>query len=238
MKPPAWVERLADRWMSQFTHEHGLQVEEKAAFAPAGLKTLLHVACGHANLSQIPIPGFHENGWRELRIDADESVKPDVVGSMVNMAMVPDEFAEAIFSSHGVEHLYWHDVPLAMAEFHRVLKEDGFAVTTCPDVQAAAQMIAEDRLFDTAYQSAVGPITPFDILYSYRPYVQANPQWMAHHCGFTITTLIAVFRDAGFESFYGFRRPDAFDLWLLASKCKRSPEDMASLAKQFLIPAV
>lgn len=238
MKPQAWVERLADRWLSQFTHKHGLQVTKKAAFAPAGLKTLLHVACGNADLRQIPVPGFHDTEWRELRIDADRSVKPDIVGSMVNMAMVPDEFAEAIFSSHGIEHLYWHDVPLAMAEFHRVLKNDGFAVTTCPDVQAAAQMIAEDRLFDTAYQSAVGPITPFDILFSYRPYVQANPQWMAHHCGFTITTLIAVFRDAGFESFYGFRRPAAFDLWLLASKRQRSPEDMANLAKHFLITTV
>lgn len=235
MKPRVWFERLADRWLTHFKDSHGLHAAIMAAHAPTGVKTLLHVACGHANLTNVPLPGFHETGWRELRIDADQNVKPDIVGSMVSMAAVPDDFAEAIFSSHGIEHLYWHDVPLALAEFHRVLKDDGFAVTTCPDVQAAAQMIAQDRMFETAYQSAVGPITPFDILYSYRPYVQANPQWMAHHCGFTISTLMAVFREAGFESLYGFRRPDAFDLWLLASKRQRNPEEMAALAKKFLI---
>jgi len=235
MQARVWVERLVERWLTRFRDSHGLHGAVMAAPSPKGVKTLLHVACGNANLSHIHLPGFHETGWRELRLDADPSVNPDIVGSMVNMASVPDDFADALFSSHGIEHLYWHDVPLALSEFHRVLNHEGFAVITCPDVQAAAKMIAEDRLFETAYQSGAGPITPFDILYSYRPYVQAKPQWMAHHCGFTISTLMAVLREAGFESLYGFRRPDAFDLWVLASKCKRSPDEMAALAKKFLI---
>ncbi len=238
MKPLFWLETQLDRWLIRFRDRYGLHGTVMAAPAPSGVKTLLHIACGNANLASIPLLGFHEAGWRELRLDADQSVHPDIVGSMVNMAAVPDNFVDAIFSSHGIEHLYWHDVPQALVEFRRVLNDDGFVVITCPDLQAAAQMIAEDRMFETAYESGVGPITPFDILFSYRPYVQANPQWMAHHCGFTMTTLVAVFRDAGFESFYGFRRPDAFDLWLLASKLKRSPEEMVALAKKYLIATV
>lgn len=198
-----------------------------------GSKVLLHVGCGTADLQNIPLKGFQQFGWHEVRLDGDASVQPDIVGSMVNMDTVPDEFADALFSSHGIEHLYWHDVPKAMKEFLRVLKADGFAVITCPDVQAAAEMIAQDRMFDTAYVSPGGTITPFDILYSYRPFVEANPQWMSHHCGFTITTLMAVVRDAGFCMTYGCRRIGAFDLWIVASKSPRTEEEMAKLARSY-----
>ena len=126
-------------------------------------------------------------------------------------------------------------MPLALAEFHRTLKDDGFAIITCPDVQAAAQMIAEDRMFETAYESPAGSITPFDIFYSYRPFVAANPEWMSHHCGFTLTTLMAVLRQAGFAVVHGLRRPGAFDLWVLASKSLRSQADMEALAKDYLL---
>jgi hypothetical protein len=199
-------------------------------------RLLLHVGCGHATLDSIPLTGFHQSNWQEVRLDADESVDPDIVGTMVNMDAVADGYADALFSSHGIEHLYWHDVPMALAEFRRVLKKDGFVVITCPDVQAAAQMIAEDKMFETAYQSAAGPITPFDILYSYRPFVAANPEWMSHHCGFTLSTLIAVLKDAGFATVNGMRRPSGFDLWVLASKSPRTPAEMAALAEDYLIP--
>jgi ubiquinone/menaquinone biosynthesis C-methylase UbiE len=155
---------------------------------------------------------------------------------MTDMPTVASGSVDAVYSSHGIEHLYWHDVPKALTEFLRVLKDDGFVVITCPDVQAAAAMVAEDRLFDTAYESPAGSITPFDIFYSYRPFVEQNPQWMSHHCGFTFSTLTRVLRDAGFQDTAGFRRPDAFDLWIVASKCARPQADMLALAKTYLIP--
>jgi hypothetical protein len=102
-------------------------------------------------------------------------------------------------------------------------------------LQAAAAMIAEDRMFDTAYESAAGSITPFDILYSYRPFVERNPQWMSHHCGFTLSTLIGVLRDTGFPSVAGFRRPVSFDLWVLASKSGRTEDEMRELLSHYLV---
>ena len=41
---------------------------------------------------------------------------------------------DAVFSSHNIEHLYPHEVPLALKEFMRVLKPDGFVLMTCPDL--------------------------------------------------------------------------------------------------------
>jgi hypothetical protein len=240
----AWVGRNALEWLDRFRQRHGLQLPESppdggqsnSLTKSPGQPVLLHVGSGNATIADIIVPGFHEagRGWQEIRLDADERVSPDIVGSMTDMLAVPDGFADAIFSSHGIEHLYWHDVPIALREFLRVLAADGFAVITCPDLQAAAQMIADDRVFETAYLSPAGPITPFDMIYSYRPYVAANPEWMSHHCGFTLTTLTECLRQAGFPSIYGLRRENGFDLWVLASKSPRDADSLKLLAAEYL----
>lgn len=237
--------RPLQAWLEHFRMRHGLVSAAQPAVSMehshwdrvAGERLLLHVGCGHATIEHIQVSGFRKSSWREIRLDADESVVPDIVGTMTEMPAVPTAAVDAVFSSHGIEHLYWHDVPRALVEFRRVLADDGFVVITCPDLQAAAQMIAEDRLFDTAYNSSAGPITPFDMVYSYRPFVQANPEWMSHHCGFTLTTLVAVLREAGFAKMYGYRREGGFDLWVMASKSPRSDEQMAALAADYL-PAI
>jgi predicted SAM-dependent methyltransferase len=237
--------RCSQAWLARFRLRHGLTnvVQPAAKSEPsswariADERLLLHVGCGHATIEHIQVGGFRESSWREIRLDADESVAPDIVGTMTEMPAVPTAAVDAVFSSHGIEHLYWHDVPRALAEFRRVLADDGFLVVTCPDLQAAAQMIAEDRLFDTAYDSAAGPITPFDMVYSYRPFVEANPEWMSHHCGFTLTTLVAVLREAGFAKMFGYRREGGFDLWVLASKSSRTDEEITALAADYL-PAI
>ena len=56
---------------------------------------------------------------------------------------------------------------VALAEFHRVLKLDGFVLLTCPDLQSVCALVANDQLTDTAYQSGMGPITPLDMLYGH-----------------------------------------------------------------------
>jgi hypothetical protein len=231
--------RCLQAWLERFRLRHGLASVAKpaASIEPspweriADERLLLHVGCGQATIEHIAVAGFRKSTWREIRLDADESVAPDIVGTMTEMPTVPTAAVDAVFSSHGIEHLYWHDVPRALAEFRRVLTDDGFVVVTCPDLQAVAQIIAEDRLFDTVYISPAGPITPFDMVYGHRP---ANPEWMSHHCGFTLTTLVAVLREAGFAKVQGYRRQGGFDLWVLASKSPRNVEEMAALATDYL----
>jgi len=229
-----WLERRLQSWLEGV--RTGNPAQAKLAFdwaTPARTQRVLHVGCGQAQ--QLDMPGeFAQTTWQEIRLDGDAAAQPHIVASMSDMSVVPDGAVDAVYSSHGIEHLYWHEVPLAFAEFHSVIADDGFLVVTCPDLQAAAQMIAEDKLFEPAYESPAGTITPFDIVYSYRPFVEKNPQWMAHHCGYTLSTLVAVLRQAGFSGFFGFRRPSAFDLWVLATPQACSEDTLRELANRFL----
>ena len=125
------------------------------------MKNFLHV-CGPKRKNQTT-SAFNTPDWCEIRLDIDPAVSPDVVGSITDMPAVETASVQAVFSSHNIEHLYPHDVPLALAEFYRVLTHDGFVVITCPDLQSVCALIAEDKLTEAAYISPAGPIAPLDI---------------------------------------------------------------------------
>jgi protein O-GlcNAc transferase len=198
------------------------------------IRTILHVGAGHSkNGASLP-PSFRTPEWKELRLDIDPANEPDIVGSMLNMEAVAADSVDAIYSSHNIEHVYAHEVPLVLKEFLRVLKPGGFLVVTCPDLQTVAHLIAEDKLTDVAYQSPAGPITPLDILYGYRPALAQGNHFMAHKCGFTLKVLLATLKSEGFQSVAGKRRVNAFDLWVVASKGRLSDEDVRQLAATYL----
>jgi predicted SAM-dependent methyltransferase len=195
-----------------------------------GMKTFLHVGCGHGHKTNTT-RAFSGPEWQELRLDIDEAVHPDIVGTMTDMPAVEGGSVDAVFSSHNIEHLYPHEVPRALAEFLRVLKPEGFAVITCPDLQSVAALIAEDKLTDEAYHSAAGPICPLDILYGHRRAMAAGNLFMAHHCGFTKKVLTNTLLGCGFSSIASMRRTaPAFDLWAVASKRLMAASEVKALA--------
>jgi predicted SAM-dependent methyltransferase len=187
------------------------------------------VGCGNSNKSRTTA-SFAGDDWQELRLDINEAVHPDIVGNMLDMNAVATESVDALFSSHNIEHLYPHEVPVALTEFLRVLKPDGFAVITCPDLQSVAALIAEDKLADQAYMSPSGPIAPMDIVYGYRPQLAAGNLFMAHHCGFTIKVLGNTLLSCGFKSIANRRRVAHFDLWALATKSLMPETELLQLA--------
>lgn len=185
--------------------------------------TFLHVGCGPKHKNQTT-KAFNTDAWQELRLDIDESVKPDIVGTMLDMSAVEDASVDAVFSSHNIEHLYPHEVPKALAEFRRVLKPEGFLVITCPDLQSVAALIAEDKLTEAAYTAPAGPITPIDILYGHRPQLAAGNLYMAHRCGFTKRVLMATLQQAGFSTIAAkCRLAPYFDIWAVAF-CQETDE--------------
>ncbi len=195
------------------------------------MKSFLHVGCGPKRKDRTT-KGFNTPGWTEIRLDIDPSVSPDVIGTMTDMSAVATASVDAIYSSHNIEHLYPHEVPLALTEFLRVLKPDGFFVVTCPDLQSVCALIAEDKLTEAAYTSQAGTIAPIDILYGHRPAMAHGNLYMAHRCGFTQKVLSGTLQSCGFKSVATMARGRApfFDLFAVASKSERSEEQMRELA--------
>jgi ubiquinone/menaquinone biosynthesis C-methylase UbiE len=193
----------------------------------------LHVGCGPKKKDRTT-QGFNVGEWSEIRLDIDPSVQPDVVGSMTDMSALSSGSVDAVFSSHNIEHLYPHEVPLALAEFLRVLSDDGFTVITCPDLQSVCALVAQDKLTDSAYISPAGPIAPIDILYGHRPAMSRGNLFMSHRCGFTRKVLHGTLQAAGFKTVATMARGRApfFDLFALASKCVRTEAEMRALASQ------
>lgn len=178
-------------------------------------KLALHVGCGPKNAAGLHA-AFQGRDWREVRLDIDPDVEPDIVGTLTDMGMVESGSVDAVWSSHNVEHIFSHQVPVALREFHRVLKSDGFALVTLPDLQAAAEMVAADQLDEVAYVSPAGPIAPMDMIYSYRRFLLDENEFMCHRTGFTARTLYRALRSAGFPVVVVERHE--FTLWATAWK--------------------
>ncbi len=185
------------------------------AEAPPALRTVLHVGCGMADPRKLPPAFFEPGAWRELRLDIDPGVVPDIVATITDMSMVESGSVDAVWSAHNLEHLFAHDVPLALAEFRRVLRPEGFALITVPDLQRAAELVAQDRLAEAAYVSPAGPIAPLDMLYGHGAAIAAGNHFMAHRTGFTARTLGIALRQAGF-GMVRVIRDNAFALWATA----------------------
>jgi len=171
---------------------------------------VLHVGCGHKNPATLHST-FKTGEWKEVRLDIEPSVEPHIVASITNMDRVPSASVDAVWSSHNLEHLWAHEVPLALAEFRRVLRPDGFLLLTLPDLTPVARLVAAGKLEEPAYESPSGPITPLDILYGHGPALANGHHYMAHKTGFTVGTLQAHLESAGFTT--GEVWSEGFDLW-------------------------
>ena len=175
-------------------------------------RKVLHVGCGAPDPAKLPAAFFPAGVWSELRLDIDPDVSPDIIASITEMPMVATGSVDAVWSAHNLEHLASHEVPVALAEFHRVLAPGGFVLVTMPDLQQVAQLVAAGQLEDAAYISAMGPIAPLDMLYGYRPALAQGNAFMGHRTGFVATTLAAHLERAGFTS-VRVQRDGHFALW-------------------------
>jgi hypothetical protein len=113
-----------------------------------------------------------------------------------------------------LEHLAAHEVPAALLEFKRVLRPDGFAVISSPDLEAVAAAISEHGIEHILYVSPAGPIAALDVLYGHRASIERGKTDMAHKTGFTCASLGRLLLEAGFGEALVTRH--GFDLWALA----------------------
>ena len=186
-------------------------------------------------------PIFTDGAWHEVALDIDPTTEPDQIGSVTDMrAFFPDASFDAVWSSHNIEHLYAHEVPIALREFRRVLKRDGFALITCPDLEAAAEHLLRHGLDHKVYDSPAGPIVVHDMIFGHGASIEAGNTFMAHNCGFTADGLGDAALRAGFaEAHVG--KGSAFDLWAVFLMPDADRSALSALLERsyasFLLPA-
>lgn len=186
----------------------------QAPAPPVAGRRVLNAGSGPRSSGQLH-PLFRGANWREIRVDIDPQTNPDVVGSIIDMnGQAPSQTFDAVWSSHSLEHLHTHEVPLALAEFRRVLKPDGFALITSPDLESAARSLLEHGPEHVLYTSAAGPITAHDILFGHSSSIALGKRFMAHNTGFTCALLGQRLLDAGFPIVLVKR--EHLDLWAIA----------------------
>lgn len=207
-------------------HETSFEIEDMPA-------DVLHVGCGVYAREKLPAV-FQQTGWREIRLDIDPEVHPDFIASIIDMRAISGEAVDAVYSAHNIEHLYPHEVALALGEMCRVLKPSGFALIKLPDLQEVARHVAEGKLEDVLYVSPMGPIAPLDILFGHRASLASGNVFMAHRTGFTGSTLGAALIKAGFAAVMVQRVASTFDLAAVAFRSTPNAEQLAGAQARLL----
>ena len=138
------------------------------------VKTVLHAGCGSCCLPP------YLAGHKEVRLDIDPSVKPDIYATITNLGDIGPY--DIIYTSHTLEHIYQHEVEKAVSEFHRVLKDGGVAIVSVPDL---TDVKCDD---EPLYDSPAGMITGRDMYFGKHDMVKDN-HYMGHKTGFTRDTL-------------------------------------------------
>jgi SAM-dependent methyltransferase len=204
----------------------------EATEARQATRLLVNAGCGPRGGGRLPALF---NTWRQLRVDVDPAVRPDVIADITDLSAIPSGSADAIWSAHCLEHLYVHQVGRALGEFHRVLKSDGFACIIVPDLQTIASYIASDQLEKVLYESPAGPITAHDVMFGLGAAVARGNLSMAHRCGFTPSAMLRHLRESSFAEIVLRRRPSLELAAIALKKASGRPDERERLLAELAL---
>src|SRR5579863_8532211 len=170
----------------------------------ARTKLLVNLGSGAKGASWLPAM-FAE--WRQLRIDSDATVAPDILADVTDLSAIESGSADVVWSAHCLQHLYLFQVGDVVAEAYRILADDGFFCVIVPDLQAVAEYLIEDRLDQVVRESPSGPVTAYDIIFGFGPHLERGHFGMAHKSGYTPTALAEKLGEAPFAQIMIQRRP-------------------------------
>src|SRR5437899_2505973 len=93
--------------------------------AEPDMRAKLFANLGSGPKGSAPLPSLFAD-WRELRVDADPGVAPDLLADVTDLSAIETGAVDAVYSAHCLEHLYLDQVSAAIREAYRILADDGF----------------------------------------------------------------------------------------------------------------
>src|SRR5579864_4756013 len=106
---------------------------------------VVNLGCGPKGAARLPAM-FGD--WRELRVDVDAQVAPDILADVTDLSAIETGSVDAVWSAHCLEHLFLFEVGKAITEAFRILGNDGFLCVVVPDLLAIGEYLANDRLHE------------------------------------------------------------------------------------------
>ena len=192
------------------------------------MRRVLNAGSGPPGANSLPL-AFDRFGWKELRIDIDPRNGADCVGSIADMrSFIEDASFDAIWCSHCLEHLYDHEAEPALSEFKRILRDDGFALISSPNMDAIAKLLVSEDIESVAYVAPAGPIRLLDMIFGHSRSIEAGHAHMAHKTGFTADRLGRMATKAGFSE-TRVLEGDNLDLWAVLMMAKADVSALAAL---------
>ena len=183
-------------------------------------------------------PAFDPSVWKEVRIDIDPRAAPDLVGSIADMRTIAeDDSFDAVWCSHCIEHLHDHEVLPALREFRRILSDGGFAIISCPNLDAVPKLVVSEDIESVTYLSSAGPIRLLDMIFGHSPSIEAGHVHMAHKTGFTVARLGRLAVSASLTE-ARVLEGENYDLWAALMMPKADPAALASLFEDTNIAAL
>lgn len=156
----------------------------QSAVLETGLRSVLIVGSGSEKMSIW-------EGCKTTYLDIEPRTNPDIVASMTDLGEIG--LYDVVYCCHALEHLYPHEVNVALREFKRVLRLGGTVMIVVPDLE---DVRPDNRLLERADKA---PITGLHMYYGDHALIPEFP-YMAHHCGFIAETLEYALLSAGFEA--------------------------------------
>jgi len=152
---------------------------------------VLEIGCGDN-------PVRHDALWHTM--DSRKLPMVDIVCDVNEPLPVASETYDGVFCMYLIEHLSWRKVAGFVGECHRILKAGGLSIFV------TANLLEQCKLAIKWFEEGKGWEIS-QMLFGDQNYEGGDWVANAHHCGFSPTYAIKLFREAGFHEVTIFEHP-------------------------------
>ncbi len=140
---------------------------------------------------------FPEKEWHEIRVDMSETANPDIVSSLAHIEPLPDASVDGVWIGHVLQRATFSDAQKIIQEALRIMKDNAIILAAVPDMQLGATYIARGEVEQELYHAPAGPVTPADMIFGFRKFIEKGDNSRIHRSGYTAETLPNMMRSLG-----------------------------------------